>query len=51
MSATQSLTSALRLKLGWMSSMAPPKAARADEDRQQPEAAGARKREGERGEG
>ena len=25
-SATQSLTSALRLKLGWMSSMAPPKA-------------------------
>ena len=26
MSATQSLTSALRLKLGWISSMAPPKA-------------------------
>lgn len=26
MSAIQSLTSALRLKLGWMSSMAPPKA-------------------------
>ena len=51
MSATQSLTSALRLNVGCISSMAPPNATRANEDRQQAKAARAGQWEGQCGEG
>ena len=51
MSATQSFTSALRLKLGWISSMAPPKALAPMKTGSRPKRPVRAKREGERGEG